>query len=346
MLCIGAARRVPRSSLAAALSVALPLYVRGDEPMPPKTAPLVADVVSAFERLPSTSEAVAFALGNTTLPRGGHLQGIQVRFDAAKNRQLVYLTHDSQTVAYLLIVEFMPDFGQPGRVVAYREFPSDGRSPPLRHAGGIQVVGDVLAVGLEDNQQKTRSEVQFWDVSKVEAPVQLKHLTVPRSGAAKDKTSGAVGLVRRETDHLLAVANWDSRAIDFYVTSSASLSEPACRFKQLVRWHVDSAETSDWRPDASFGTYQAINLLGDSRGGLFLLGFNTTSAGQDIVDLYRVRLDEAPDKLLQKLAQKQWKLPKDNGFRSAGGIWVDRGRLAILSSQHSLAPQTWIGIAR
>ena len=333
-------------SFVTALLVTLAPAARGVEPAGAKVAPLLNDVVASFEQVTSSSEAVSFALGKSTLPRSGHLQGIQVRFDAIKNRQLVFLTHDSETVAYLVVVEFVPDFSRPGRVVAYQEFPSDGRSPPLRHAGGTQLVGDVLAVGLEDNQQKTRSEVQFWDVSNAEKPEQLKHLTIPRNGAAKDKTSGAVGLVRREAGHVLAVANWDSRAIDFYLTPGSSLSDPACRFKHHSRWQVDSAETTDWRPDSTFGTYQAVNLVADAHDGLFLLGLNTTSAGQDIVDLFSVRLDHPPDKILLKLAQKELKLAKENRLRFAGGIWVDRDRLTILSSQRNLAPQTWIGIAR
>lgn len=333
-------------AIAAALLVAMPPAARGAEPAPAKVARLLTDVVASFEQVPSSSEAASFALGKTKLPRGGHLQGIQVRFDAIKNRHLVYLTHDSETVAYLMVVEFVHDFTRPGRVVAYQVFPSDGGSPPLRHAGGTQLVGDILAVGLEDNQQKTRSEIQFWDVASAEKPAQLKHLTIPRTGTAKDKTSGAVGLVRREAGHLLAVANWDSRAIDFYVTPTSNLSDPACRFEHHARWQAVSAETTDWQPDATFGTYQAVNLVADAQGGLFLLGLNTTSAGKDIVDLFSVRLDQPPDKMLRKLAQKELKLAKENRFRFAGGIWVDRGRLAVLSSSRNLAPQTWIGIAR
>lgn len=333
-------------TIVAALLAAMPLVARGDEIAGAKAAPLLSNVLTAFEGVSSSSEAVSFALGQTKLPRGGHLQGIQVRFDASKNRHMVFLTHDSETVAYLLIVEFTEGFSRSGRVVAYQEFPSDGGSPPLRHAGGTQLVGDVLAVGLEDNQEKTRSEIQFWDISNAEKPAQLKHLTIARSGAAKDKTSGAVGLLRREAGHVLAVANWDSRAIDFYVTPASSLADPACRFRQLARWQVDSAEMADWQPDSSFGTYQAVNLVADAQGGLFLLGLNTTSGGQDIVDLFSLRLDQPPSKMLRKLAQKQLKLPRENRFRFAGGIWVDHDRLAILSSPRGLAPQTWIGIAR
>lgn len=324
----------------------MPLVARGQEPAGAKTAPLLSNVVTAFEGFSSSSGGISFALGNTKVPRGGHLQGIQARFDAVKNRHLVYLTHDSETVAYMLVVEFTPDVGQPGRVVTYQEFPSDGRSPPLRHAGGMQLVGNVLAVGLEDNQVKTRSEVQFWDVANAEKPVQLKHLTVARSGAAKEQTSGAVGLLRREAGHVLAVANWDSRGIDFYLASGANLADPVCRFKHHARWQVTSAETSDWRPDSSFETYQAVNLVADTQGGLYLLGLNTTAAGQDIVDLFSVQLDQPPDKMLLKLAGLELKLARENRFRFAGGIWVDRERLVVLSSPRNLAPETWIGIAR
>jgi hypothetical protein len=330
----------------AALLVVLPFAARGAEPAPAKVAPMLKDVAAALEGLSLLSSGISFALGNTKLPRGGHLQGIQVRFDAAKNRYFFYLTHDSETVAYMLVVEFTPEVGQPGRVVAYQEFPSDGRSPPLRHAGGMQLVGDVLAVGVEDNQQKTRSEVQFWDVADAEKPVQLKHLTVARSGAAKDKTSGAVGLLRREADHVLAVANWDSRAIDFYLASGANLADPSCRFKYHARWTVESAATTDWRPDASFETYQAINLVADAEGSPYLLGLNTTVAGKDIVDLFSVRMDQQPEKTLLKLAGLELKLAKENRFRFAGGIWVDRDQLVILSGPGNLTPKTSIGIVR
>ena len=59
------------------------------------------------------------------------------------------------------------------------------QTPPLRHAGGMQLAGDVLAVGLEDNQQKTRSEIQFWDVADPARLVQLAHLTLRRDGDAE-----------------------------------------------------------------------------------------------------------------------------------------------------------------
>ena len=324
----------------------VPLLARAEEPGRLGFAPRLDDVAAAIANLDATSEAASFSLGDRQLPRGGHLQGIQVRYDAVKNRHLVFLTHDSQTVGYLLVVEFAENFRQPGRVIAYQAFPSDGQSPPLRHAGGSQLVDDVLAVGLEDNQQKARSEIQFWNVVNPEKPTQLQHLTLARAGAAKDRTSGAVGLVRRDNDYVLAAANWDSRAIDFYLAADLPLSHPDCRFKPIARWQANSAETSSWRPDSILGTYQAVNLLGDERDRLFLMGLDTTSSGVNVVDIFAVRLDRPPGQILEKLSRKVLELPRENQFRFAGGIWVDRDQLAILSSQRNLGAETWIGIAR
>ncbi len=156
----------------------------------------ISNVAAALASVPAEGKLLRIARGDARVPPGGHLQGIQVRFDAAGKRNLAFLSHDSLSVAYLVIAELPANLDGDGRVVHVHEFPSDGQSPPLRHAGGIQILGNVLVVGLEDNQQKTRSEVQFWDVSTPEKPAPWKHLTIRRSGAPKDKTAGAVGLLR------------------------------------------------------------------------------------------------------------------------------------------------------
>jgi len=44
-----------------------------------------------------------------------------------------------------------------------------------------------------------------------------------QSEIPKDKTAGAVGIVRRDHDHLLAVANWDARDLDFYQSNGLPL---------------------------------------------------------------------------------------------------------------------------
>ena len=157
----------------------------------------IADVEAALAKLPETARSVAIAVGKLDVPRGGHLQGVQVRLEGDKD--FVLMSHDSLTEGYLVIAEFESGLRGEGKVVGTVKFPSDGQSPPLRHAGGFQISDDVLAIGLEDNQLKTRSEVQFWNVSDPSKPVHLAHLTVRRQGGAKDQTAGGVSRCRWQT---------------------------------------------------------------------------------------------------------------------------------------------------
>jgi hypothetical protein len=151
--------------------------------------------------------------------------------------------------------------------------------------------------------------------------------------------------VKREHDHLLAVANWDSRAIDFYLSNGKPLEDSQCRFEFKTRWRAAEAEKADWLAGKVFGAYQSINLVMSGRGDIFLVGFNTTIANQDVADLYSLDVAGAPTRLLRKLAAKPMKLPAGNHFQAAGGLWVHDGRLAILSGDQKLSQTTHIGIA-
>jgi hypothetical protein len=303
-------------------------------------------LLSAMEQLPSESQVLRFTLGQADLPRGGHLQGIQMRHDREHNRQLVFLSHDSLTVGYLLVVELPADAASPGRVTHLLTFPSDGSSPPLRHAGGIQIAGDILAVGLEDNQQKTRSEVQFWNVSTPNAPVQLKHLTVRRAGDPEDQTAGAVALLRREQDYVLAVGNWDSRAIDFYATNGKPLDDTACRFALRSRWTAADADRAAWRPDKESAAYQSVNLAAGASGETLLVGFGTTPAGPNVADVFAVDLQQPTKFILRKVARKVIAFPPGTSFRNAGSLSLEGGRPAILASPRNLSAETRLGIVR
>jgi hypothetical protein len=293
----------------------------------------------------SARAQLAFSLGDVKLPVGGHLQGVQLRRDPAGKRVLGFLSHDSLTVAYLLVVEF-PDAPGLGRILHVLTFPSDGQSPPLRHAGGIQLVGDVLVVGLEDNQQKQRSEVQFWNFEDPKQPRQLAHLTIRRSGEPKDKTAGAVGLVAEGNRHLLAVANWDSRAVDLYASQEKPLADPACRFELRARWRDDRADKADWQPDTQFASYQAINLFPGEGGEIRLAGLATTRSGEDLFDQFVLDASQPAEKMLRKVARKSLKFDGGAHFIFAAGLWIDEGRTALLATPRNVGASTVIQIAQ
>jgi hypothetical protein len=316
------------------------------------------DAPAPFRNPSGNVETLRFSLAGRTFPAGGHVQGIQMRHDAGQARSHLFLSHDSNTQAYLVVATLVADdpanSAGNNRVVHVQMLPSDGQQPPLRHAGGIQRVGDLLAVGVEDNQDKLRSEVQFWNIADPTKPTQQSHLTIHRrSERPKEMTAGAVGIVERDNDFLVVVANWDSRNIDFYQSTRKQLDDPNCRFQHTARWNAPLTAS---RPGKGAGSYQAIQLVTDendkSSGNgpkpppqLYLLGFETTVANKDIVDLYAVDLaDSKVD--LRWLDQREVKFSGDQHFRFGGGATVDGSRWELVATPSHLTPQTTISLTK
>ena len=319
------------------------------EPEKPRAAAerLLAELVL----LPKAS-ALQLRVEGFQMPPGGHLQGVQPAFDEQANEYVLYLSHDSTTVAYLVTARFPAELDKPGRVAHVLHLPSDGQSPPLRHAGGFQLSGHVLAVGVEDNQQKLRSEVQFWDVARPQQPQQLRHLTIQRRGSvAKEMTAGAVGLVQRSRDYVLVVGNWDCRAIDIYVSNGRPLDQPYCSFAFKGRWEAARAARQDWPAGGEFGAYQAINLVaGNQVGGpadaLAMVGFDTMPSGMNRMDVFSFEPQAEPSRRLVKTASQVAPLAPGNLFRYAAGLSLEQGRVLVLASPSQLSKATTLSLLR
>ncbi len=287
--------------------------------------PQLDDPVHALARMPAIAREIKFQAGeDTVFPPGGHFQGIQAYYDKSLDKQICFVSRDSDAKGYFITVAFDRGPSGLGTVRHFQDLPSDARQPPLRHAGGMQLIGSFLVVGVEDNQDKRRSQVQFWDVSDPLSPRLRSPLAVVREGGtAKDQTAGAVGIVRRRDDHLLVVANWDAEALDFYKSNGRPLSDDECRFTFAARWSRDRAIKTGWEPDGNWGSYQSINLVCDREFNVFLLAFKTDGAGRDLIDLYAVDLSSDPPAMIRKLSNKQMFFQGGAHFRSAGGIHVE-----------------------
>ncbi|MCH8010955.1 MAG: hypothetical protein IIA61_03245 [Candidatus Marinimicrobia bacterium] len=294
-----------------------------DQPNLRDANPQLDDPLRAFENIPREGRVIKFRWGNTEFPDGGHFQGIQSFYDSSLKKQICFISRSSDSKAYFITVAFNPGPQSFGEIRHFQYLPSDGNQPPLRHPGGIQLIGKYLVVGVEDNQNKRRSQVQFWDVSDPFAPKQRTPLTVIRESATpKDKTAGTVGIVKRANDHLLVVANWDSKALDFYASNGLPLGDDACRFTFTVRWTSDEANKGPWAPNENWGNYQGINLVCDRNFNIFLLGFKTNSIGKDFIDLFSVDLAKDPPNIIYKLSTKHMILKGGVHFRNSGGIFI------------------------
>lgn len=285
--------------------------------------PQLNDPLRAFENIPREGRVIKFRRRNTEFPDGGHFQGIQSFYDSSLEKQICFISRNSDSKAYFITVAFDPGPQSFGEIRHSQYLPSDGNQPPLRHAGGIQLIGKYLVVGVEDNQNKRRSQVQFWDVSDPFAPKQRTPLGIIReSSTPMDKTAGAVGIVKRANDHLLVVANWNAKALDFYASNGLPLGDDACRFTFTVRWTSDEANKGPWIPDENWRNYQGINLVSDRNFNIFLLGFNTNSISKDFIDLFSVDLTKDPPNIIRKLSTKHMILKGGVHFRNSGGIFI------------------------
>jgi len=234
------------------------------------------------------------------------------------------LTRNSDKQAYLVVVEIDKKAEQFGTVRKILEFPSDGYTPPLRHPGGFQIIGDFLIVGVEDDHEKMRSQIQFWDLSNPFQPILNAPLTVFRhSKTIKEKTAGALGICKRKSDHLLAVGNWHSATVDFYRSNGYPLNDNRCRFedKTIIRWDKKIANKKNWKPNRKWGTYQSINLFADDEYNIYMVGFDRFWR-RDFADLFALDMKKPTNNIIQKLDSKHMKLKGGATFLHAGGLYI------------------------
>jgi hypothetical protein len=272
--------------------------------------PVFIDVPSAFARVATQPRSVTIDRKGVVLPKGGHFQGIQPL--GARSERLV-ITSSSDSQAYFVICDMNAD-GTRGRANA----PVRLAGSPLNHAGGCQTVETFLVVGVEDDDSKRKSEVQFWNLAG--SPAQIAPLTIRRSGPEKVSTAGAVGISSvRNGGSILAVATWNAETIDFFVTTADPFHSSSAKFVFLRTWSNAAANKTGWI-DRNFGEYQSINLLTQRDGKVFLVGFNR-SGSDDWMDLFAVDVDAPPPMMLKKLAKKHMFCTAGCTFRHGAGIY-------------------------
>jgi hypothetical protein len=252
------------------------------------------------------------------IPSGGHLQGIQALSDS----QLV-ITSSSGSYSFYLSGTIS---GNASEIKSINKI----TDAPFRHAGGCQVYDHVMMVGAEDNQAKDRSEIIMISFDGTVRQISQR-IIAHRSGVVKRSTAGAVGATRIHTgQYLVAVGDWDSRYIDFY------LSRPGIDtlFDSLTTYHTP--EHQKWC------SYQTLNLLTDTMGHIYLIGMGLDGL-KNRADLFEVNLH--PDRAeLTLLITKNFKC-KGAGFRYSSGINVTKDqKLIIYANGMHVRPQTAINI--
>ena len=278
---------------------------------PTANAPVKAPV-TALSNLPKESTRMGFGLGDAPSSHSGsfnHWQGIQ-RLGCGKPYVVLSRSNKSYSSPDFVVAHMgsssstglawttnlggvfkdVPDAKD--RVVMSKAVPaSQGAFSNLkyRHAGGMQLVGNYLAIPFEDPTAGLDGYVAFYDLTAPTKPVFRHALRIQ----SKDKHLGAVGLVRLSDGTFLLVVSNDAwtKTLLFYRSKGASLaSDPT--FSQVGQWKLSGANKTGW-VDTWWGRYQSINLISDTKGALYLVatGNNLVAGvGQDWVDLYRLKV--------------------------------------------------------
>ena len=284
---------------------------------------VLTDVTAAFKAISATPQLLHLKNGGFKIPAGGHLQGIQ----SLNNRDIV-ITASSDSYSYYMVGQLNQRTGK-GKITSVQKIADS----PYRHAGGCQVNTDTMVVGIEDNRARDKSQivmVSFDDSSKQND----SHVIAHREGFVKRSTAGAVGFTKDNSGHyLVAVGDWDSRNIDFYLSKSWSI---------LL---FDSLTTFSAAIGQKWPSYQSINLLADANGKIYLIGFALDGVNNR-ADLFEVSLQKEAA-YLRLISTRNFKCKGGAGFRYGSGICVTRDKkLAIYTCGRNVTGHTPINIFR
>lgn len=281
--------------------------------------------------LPNGKETIAIqsidfsvAVPNQPELHGGHLQGIQL------HNETLIVSASSKEFGYLgLFQKLGADF----RFLGLKKLATD----PLNHAGGFQIAGNWLAVGVEDPVGRRNSIIQLIDVSSFETLQAVPAYTLRRKGEYQYSTAGAVALLIREDHFLLAVGTWDCRTIDFYVSNSLNPYSEDFHFEKWTTWDSREAIRRKWK-DKKYGSYQSLQLSQDSTG-VYLTGFCKASNSTNRADVFQLNTDADPYTLMQKTASYTVQCSGNVTFRNGAGFAVYDGKPSIIAVGHDLSPE-------
>lgn len=150
-----------------------------------------------FQNLDSIPESIVYTNEEKVNNEGGHLQGVQLY--SWRGQDYVVVTGSSSTYSYygMIIINEKPHVVSVIKIL----------EKPLKHAGGFQIFEDYLAVGIEDNEERTRSKVFLFNLGNPETPLKNPIAVINREGAYERATAGAVGLTRVEDTFLMVVGD-------------------------------------------------------------------------------------------------------------------------------------------
>ena len=213
--------------------------------------------------------------------------------------------------------------------------------PHYTHPGGMQQVGDVLALALEDGKDgQPSTRIVFFDVSDPEFPSMLNNSFTPGGTQA-----GVVGLTPCGTDrvgmpcatghYLMLVTGGDNDELRFFESNGGDLKSPTLEWSLLYRWRKEELIGGTW--PAGHQTLHFLRQL-NLGGKLYLAGARPsgfTVEGQfadDYIDLYEVGFTGSRVELTHRSTRHMYSHPTGEGWLSDDGDVLFGARLASFAA--------------
>jgi hypothetical protein len=311
--------------------------------------------VGAFNSLSQSADALAFARNGSPAPTDcKHIEGIARKDNADGTQYLIYTKSGlvptgcfgDDDPGYFVVARMgsresggerlrtnlVPFDGGPAnwpsladdKVVSYTPLDGAHGLPAYRHPGGMQVLGDVVAIGTENPYagERVRATVLFINISDPEHPVlasKFDPLDPDTQNDAENEEFGAdpVGLTAVKADdgtccrYLMVVAGGPAnKDVRFFRSqpdpgsTTTDLKATGLKWDLVGRYTESQLEAcpgiSDW-PEGSgpfnTGQHQMLNFVreGDLDGQLYLIGGRRTGAiinpfSEEKLDLYEVHV--------------------------------------------------------
>lgn len=389
------------TSIITALSLSQPMLAISA----PNEVYFVPDVESQFNALSRRPDALGFSKGGSPDPsRCRHYQGI-VRYQGPGDTPYLFVTRSGNIpdllVDYVNDLLCLDIGDQPGNLlvvkmdsrdkngermrsnrlqhneetadspppandntVAYFTFDGNGW-PNYGHPGGMDTVGDVLAIAVEHPYNNGDPDVQimFLDISSPEQPQQLSTF-IPAAGDGV--LAGLVSITPQANGtYLMLVTGGENKKVWFYESlptqadGSTNLKSQQLDWNLTYTWTLDvdgPAVGASW-PTGIGPAHQTLHFIreGDIDGDLYVAGARNTGSGvffgDDMLDLYRVQRTGNEFKLIHISTKHKVAYANSDGtlftadplgepiqshFAAASGYYVSpTGELLFYATEHA-----------
>lgn len=323
--------------------------------------PCVANVVDAMNRLRTHGDVLGYRMnGAADVTSFNHWQGVQ-RLMTHGGRYLAISRSVEDADVGFVVVEMGSRDGSGARFRSNRLQPNvtalvtpppaeDGvvvqvpRDPEFHHAGGIQALGNFLALPVERSDvinpvtgeiiAPGASKVLFYDMSDPLAP---RRMATEVDHTLLADAAGAAFIARLADDRILVgIGRGDSTVLDFYVSSGSELETAV--FEPFDEWGRGEARSDLPDGDDNFAAYQSINLVTQCDGTLFLVGTHENTAigvGRDFADTFRLENGAGDDVVITKVARRHLRCEGQCNLDAAGGVYLDpEGQILVYGTEH------------